>query len=140
MLAVGRDYPPLTPHLTVTNAAAAMRFYRNAFDAVERRCLPGREGGVSHAEITINRGLIVLSDVANGPEAMAPPLPGEGAAVSLRLMLPAAEQVDAWYARAVSNGAEPEMAPTNAHWGLRFAAVRDPFGHRWVLQARNEAR
>ena len=64
MLAVGRDYPPVTPHLTVTNAAAAMTFYRNAFDAVERRCLPGREGGVSHAEITINRGLIVLSDVA----------------------------------------------------------------------------
>jgi uncharacterized glyoxalase superfamily protein PhnB len=55
-------------------------------------------------------------------------------------MLPEAKQVDAWYARAVSNGAVPEMAPTNAYWGLRFAAVRDPFGHRWILQARTESR
>lgn len=138
MLAVGRDYPPVTPHLTVTNAAAAMTFYRKAFDAVERRCLPGREGGVAHAELSINRGVIVLSDVDHRADAVPPPLPGEGVAVSLRLMLPVAEQVDAWYARAVSNGAAPEMAPTSAPWGLRFAAVRDPFGHRWILQARTD--
>ncbi|WP_236823779.1 VOC family protein [Blastochloris viridis] len=124
----------------MTDAAAAMTFYRNVFDAVERRCLPGRAGGVAHAELTINRGLIVLSDTESEAETTAPPLPGEGASVSLRLMLPSIELVDAWYARAVSNGAAPEMAPTNAYWGLRFAAVRDPFGHRWILQARNEAR
>ncbi|NJL08704.1 MAG: VOC family protein [Methylacidiphilales bacterium] len=139
MLAVGRDYPPVAPHLTVRSASAAMAFYRAAFDAVERRCLAGRDGIVVHAEIMINRGLIVLSDARAACSATAAPTPECATPVSLRLMLSGPAQVDAWYARAVSNGAPPTMAPTSAHWGLRFAAVRDPFGHRWILQARTEA-
>ncbi len=26
-----------------------------------------------------------------------------------------------------------KMSPTNSFWGTRFAILRDPFGHRWIL-------
>ncbi|MGB6698863.1 MAG: VOC family protein, partial [Methylocella sp.] len=28
-----------------------------------------------------------------------------------------------------------ETSPTNSFWGTRVATFRDPFGHRWILNA-----
>ena len=43
--------------------------------------------------------------------------------------------VDEVCARASSLGAKIETQPTNTFWGTRFATLRDPFGHRWILNA-----
>jgi uncharacterized glyoxalase superfamily protein PhnB len=43
------------------------------------------------------------------------------------------EKVDEVYKRATALGASGEMGPTNSFWGTRFAIIRDPFGHRWLL-------
>ena len=46
-----------------------------------------------------------------------------------------AEEVDATFARATKMGATAEVAPTHSFWGTRTAIVRDPFGHRWIMNA-----
>ena len=39
------------------------------------------------------------------------------------------DDVDAMYARACSQGFQPEMTPTDASWGERYFHLRDPDGH-----------
>lgn len=135
MIAIGRDHPPITPCLTVHDADAAILFYRRAFEAIEKRRLASRDGRVTHAELVINGGLIVLADEMPDSDAVMAPTPGAGAPVSLGVRLSEPAAVDTWFARATSNGATPEMAPIDGFWGGRFAALRDPFGHRWMLNA-----
>jgi PhnB protein len=46
-----------------------------------------------------------------------------------------AKMVDEIFAKATSLGAKGETNPTNSFWGTRVATFRDPFGHRWILNA-----
>jgi catechol 2,3-dioxygenase-like lactoylglutathione lyase family enzyme len=39
------------------------------------------------------------------------------------------DDVDAYYARAVSTGLRPEFAPRNGSWGERYFHILDPDGH-----------
>ena len=43
------------------------------------------------------------------------------------------KEVDEVFNRATQLGAKGETQPTNSFWGTRFAVLRDPFGHRWML-------
>ena len=45
--------PTLTPHLVCAGAAAAIDFYKRAFDAVEVTRLPGPQGKLMHAMLRI---------------------------------------------------------------------------------------
>ena len=42
---------------------------------------------------------------------------------------------DAVYAQAVKAGAIGVSEPADMFWGARFAQLRDPFGHLWMLNA-----
>ncbi|MFY9706157.1 MAG: VOC family protein, partial [Desulfobacterales bacterium] len=52
----------LTPHLVCANAAEAIEFYKNAFDAVELVRLSGPEGKLMHAMIRIGDSMAMLAD------------------------------------------------------------------------------
>ena len=39
------------------------------------------------------------------------------------------DDIDAYYARAVSVGLRPEFAPRDGSWGERYFHIRDPDGH-----------
>lgn len=54
-------YPPVVPYLLVPDGAGEIDFLRRAFDAVERLRVPGENGRVTHAEITVGTGLIMLA-------------------------------------------------------------------------------
>ena len=130
------SHSPITPYLTVRGAAAAIDFYCRAFGAAERMRMPAPDGQrLMHAELGVNGGVIFLSDefpehgCSGAPEASAPP------PVAVSLALGTAQEVDAIHARALAAGATSEMGPMDAFWGARFATLRDPFGHRWMLNA-----
>ena len=128
-------YPPIVPYLAVGDAAAAIAFYQAAFGAEEKLRVPG-EGGrnVMHAEITINGGMIMLTDAV--PEHNFPgPSPDAPVPVGLMLAWPLPDDVDRIFAKAVSLGAKAETQPREEPWGARFAAVTDPWGQRWWLHA-----
>jgi PhnB protein len=52
----------VTPHLVCAGAADAIKFYKEAFGAVEIMRLPGHDGKLMHAIIQIGAATIKLID------------------------------------------------------------------------------
>jgi PhnB protein len=127
-------YPTIVPYLAVSDAAAAIDFYKRAFGAQEKMRVPGENRGIMHAEVLINGGLVMLTDSA--PEMGFPaPNPGDRVPVGIMVAWTKPAEVDAVFARAVEAGGTAETEPRDEPWGSRFAGVIDPFGQRWWLHA-----
>jgi uncharacterized glyoxalase superfamily protein PhnB len=130
------ERPKVAPYLTVSPAAGAIVFYTNVFKATQKALMPAMDGvRIVHCELSINGGAVMLSDAFPEFGNIRTPLPGEPVTMSVSLEFAKAEEVDETFARATSLGAKGEMQPTNSFWGTRFAIIRDPFGHRWMLNA-----
>jgi uncharacterized glyoxalase superfamily protein PhnB len=128
--------PPVAPYLTVSPAMAAIGFYTAVFGAEQKALMPALDGlRVMHCELAINGGSIMLADAFPEFGNTRVPLPNEPAVMSVSLEFPAVQKVDETYERAISLGGKAETSPTNSFWGTRFATFRDPFGHRWILNA-----
>ena len=127
--------PPVAPYLTVTPAAAAVAFYTTAFGATQKALMPALDGiRIMHCELEINGGAVMLADAFPEMNKTRPPVPNDYATVSISLEFPTASGVDDTTARCASLGATTDMGPMNSFWGTRFAVIRDPFGHRWMLK------
>lgn len=124
------DYSPVTPYLTVDDAARAIDFYKAAFDAQERMRLTDKDSGkIGHAELTIRGQIIMLADEFPGMNTSPKTL--GGATTCFALMVP---DTDAAYQRALDAGAVSIRPPENQFYGHRTALVRDPAGHQWSFQ------
>lgn len=127
------DRPSFAPYLTISNAAAAIEFYKKAFGAVElvRHAAPGTDK-LMHAHLVIHGGDIMLSDdfsqMANTksetPEALG------GSPVTFHIHSDNADEV---WQNAVAAGAEITMPLADQFWGDRYGQLRDPFGHKWSI-------
>jgi uncharacterized glyoxalase superfamily protein PhnB len=117
------------PHLVCEGAADAIEFYKKAFNAVEQMRMPGENGRLMHAAISIGESTIMLADDfpeygGFGPKAL------KGSPVTLHLMVP---NIDEAFQQAVDAGATVRMPPADMFWGDRYGQVVDPFGHHWSL-------
>jgi PhnB protein len=121
----------VTAHLTVSDAAAAIEFYKKAFGAVEvaRMPIPG-SGKLLHAEINIRGTAIMLCDELPMMEYWQSPATLKGTTVALHLWC---EDVDAAFKQAIAAGATISMPLIDMFWGDRYGKLRDPFGHEWSL-------
>ena len=129
-----RIYPTITPYLGVRGAVAAIEFYRQAFHAVEVLRLETTDGLVSHAEIRIGDSLVLLADEMNGSPQQSPSSLA-GTSVAVRLYV---DDVDACFARALAAGGEQLRGVADQFYGDRNGALRDPFGHVWIVSTRVE--
>ena len=125
--------PPLLPYLTVSDAAAAIEFYKKAFGAVEheRHQMPGSPK-VMNAQLSINGGVFMLADDFSkemNTKSLTPEALG-GTSVMLAIT---STDVDADWERAVAAGAIVGMPLKDQFWGDRWGQVHDPFGHSWSL-------
>jgi PhnB protein len=122
---------PLLVQLTVSDAEAAIAFYIAAFGGSELyRNRETAEGGrVAHCELLIAGARIMLHDEFPEYGLLAPASLG-GSPISLNLYV---DDVDETYARAIAAGGQIITTPTDHFWGARSGALRDPFGHRWVV-------
>jgi PhnB protein len=128
--------PPVSPYLTVSPAIAAIAYYTTVFGAQQKAIMPAFDGiRILHCELSINGGSLMLADAFPEFAATRIPLPGELATSSVSLEYPKAKDVDAIFTKATGLGAKGETNPTNSFWGTRVATFRDPFGHRWILNA-----
>lgn len=131
---------PVTPYLTVKGAADAIAFYVKAFGATENARMPAQDGKrLMHADITINGGRVLMSDEfpEHGEEhgAVHAPTAKNAAGVAIALHYAKPAEVDAVFRRAVDAGCKSTLEPEDMFWEARFAMLRDPFGHRWMLNA-----
>ena len=120
------------PNLVVTDAAAAIDFYRNAFGARETARYTDSSGAIVHAEITIGDFTVGVKDEGYGD--VAPPSLG-GTPVMLALEV---SDVDATAEAAIGAGATVVYPVGDQPYGDRAGRVADPFGHQWMLSQRNE--
>jgi PhnB protein len=128
--------PPVAPYLTCSPALAAIAFYTQVFGAEQKAFMPALDGlRVMHCELALNGGTVMLADAFPEFGQTRVGIPGEAATVSVSLEFAAKDKVDDTFEKAVKLGGRAETAPTNSFWGTRLATFRDPFGHRWILNA-----
>jgi PhnB protein len=126
----------IVPYLTVKGAGEASAFYQKAFDAKENGRHLAEDGKrFMHIALTIQGGDVFLCD--EFPEHGSAPAPTaeRPAPVQITIQLEAPKDVDAVYAQALKAGAVGIMEPADMFWNARFAQLRDPFGHHWMLNA-----
>ncbi len=126
--------PPITPYLVVSNAAAAVDFYKKAFAATqdgEAHLMPGTDK-IMHVRLLINGALIMLADDFSdkmGRKSETPEALG-GSPITLALQL---TDVQSFWDTAVAGGATVTMPLADMFWGDRYGQLTDPFGHKWSL-------
>ncbi len=116
-------------YLCVPDTSAAIAFYRDAFGANEKFRLVEPGGRIGHAELEFGPATIMLSDEFPEFGIRAPAAFG-GTATTIHLHV---DDADAVLARALAAGATLERAAQDQFYGERSGAVRDPFGHRWLV-------
>src|ERR1051326_1476409 len=127
-------YPALTPYLIVRDAAAAIDFYKTAFNARERVRIRAPGGRLGHAELEFDDSVVMLADEAPEHHAVAPG-GGEERSVSMHLYVP---DVDSVMKQAESAGARVRDQAETRFYGDRLGTVVDPFGHVWHISTHVE--
>jgi PhnB protein len=123
----------LTPNLVVEGGRAALDFYTEAFGAEVVGAFE-QNGLVLHSEVRIGDSLFMVCDPM--PEyGLAAADPSGPVHASFMLYV---DDVDTVFARAVGLGATPLEEPSLQFHGARAGSIRDPFGHRWMLNTHVE--
>jgi uncharacterized glyoxalase superfamily protein PhnB len=117
------------PYLRLQRCAEAIEFYKRAFDATELFRLAEPSGRIGHAEIRIGNTTLMLADEYPEYGIVGPQTLG-GTTFAMHLHV---DNADAWMERAVQAGAVVTRPAADAFYGERSGAVRDPFGHEWLL-------
>jgi len=126
----------IVPYLTVKGAGDAVAFYQKAFDAKEYARHAAEDGKrFMHIALNIHGGDVFLCD--EFPEYGGAPAPTaeRPAPVQITIQLKNPADVDAFFRQAVTAGATSVSEPADMFWNARFAQLRDPFGHLWMLNA-----
>jgi PhnB protein len=121
------NYPRVAPYLSIEGAAEAIGFYCDVLGATERGRMPGPDGKIGHAELSLGDSLIMLSD--SMPEMGGPsPKALGGSPVTMMVYV---EDADAVFKKAVSAGAKEISPVQDQFYGDRSGQFEDPWGHRW---------
>lgn len=124
----------LTPYLCVSDAAAALTFYRDAFGAFETMRVVGDDGRIGHSEFVIGGARFMMADEFPEIGVVSPQTLG-GTPVAMHLDV---VDVDHVHREAVSQGATSLQEPADQTHGNRHSTIVDPFGHRWMLSQQIE--
>jgi PhnB protein len=120
----------VTPRLVVSDGAAAIDFYAQAFGAQEiGHRFVDPEGHLVHAEFEIGDSVIAISEIDDGE-------PAAGGVTAI--METYWREVDTAWERALRAGAEVIFPLADQFYGDRSGRLRDPFGQQWVLGQRIE--
>ena len=125
--AIPDGYHSVTPFIQVKGVAKLIDFLKAALGAEEVMRMPGPDGTVMHAEVTIGNSRLMLGEPTQG----GPPPSSSSFYVYV-------SDVDAMYKRATGAGAKSVSQPTDQFWGDRMATVTDSFGNTWSLATHKE--
>jgi uncharacterized glyoxalase superfamily protein PhnB len=125
---VNRSAPAATivPVLIYEDVAKAIDWLRGAFKFTERLRAAGRDGRVTHAQLSVGEGAVMLG--AQGADFKAPRPDEVNQYVLVRV-----EDVDRHFEHAKQFGARIVSLPANMPFGERVYTASDPAGHRWTF-------
>ena len=122
-----------TPHLIVSDGPAALKFYKEVFDAEEGDSMMAPDGRrLLHGEVVLDGHKLFLSDEFSEAEGGNCKMPKTLGGTSVRITLHV-DDADALVERAVARGARVLMPVQDMFWGARYGQIADPFGHHWGI-------
>jgi PhnB protein len=121
------DTPRVTPYLYYQDVAAALRFLADAFGFREKLRMPGSDGTIAHAEMTLGDGLVMMG--CPGADYRNPKRLGQ----TTQSLYVYVDDVDAHCARAKKAGAKIIDEPEDQFYGDRRYGAEDPEGHHWYF-------
>ena len=124
------DTPQIAPYLLYEDVAGALDWLARAFGFRERLRMPGPDGAVTHAEMELGEGLIMLGDP--GDDYRSPKRLGH----STHLVHVYVDDVDRHYEQARQAGATILAEPAGQEYGDRRYDAEDLEGHRWSFAQR----
>ena len=116
------------PMLRIRNGVTDIDFYKNAFGAVEHFRVNNDDGTVHVAEFDIDGAVFHIHEIY--PHTEFDPKPHEGV-VTVGLFV---DDVHGMFDQAIAAGGVSLSPVTDYEYGYRQGALRDPFGHVWMLQ------
>jgi len=119
--------PRITPYLLYEDVEAALEWLGRAFGFRERLRIPGPDGRVTHAEMELAGGLVMMGHP--GADYRNPKRLGAHT-VHIHVYV---DDVDAHCARARGAGARIVAEPEDQFYGDRRYAAEDPEGHTWFF-------
>jgi len=122
-------YPRVAPYLYIDGARSAIDFYVSVLEAEVRMTMPGPDGKVGHAELTIGDSVLMLADEFPDMGVRGPRSVG-GSPVTIHVYV---EDVDETFERAISAGAVVLKPVEDKFYGDRGGEFEDPYGHRWSI-------
>ena len=119
--------PRITPYLFYNDVPAALEWLAKTFGFESRLTLPGADGSLMHAEMTLSDGVIMMGPPSDEQGSKSPKDLG---AVNQSLFV-YVDDLQAHYERAKGSGAKIVMEPVEMFWGDRVYSALDVEGHRW---------
>jgi PhnB protein len=125
---IPEGYNAVIPALAFKGADAAIKWYKNVFEAKEKMRFDNPDGTIAHAEITIGDCVIMLSE--ENLEFNKSPKTSNGNSVNLYIYVP---DVDATIKKAVDSKAKLIKPAEDQFYGDRSGRFEDPFGYLWIV-------
>ncbi|MFE0704089.1 VOC family protein [Streptomyces sp. NPDC058872] len=116
----------ICPTLRYEDAKAAVKLLTEGFGFTERAVYEGEDGRVRHAELSYGNGMVMLGSKGGGTDFDRLVAGGGPVTVYVRV-----DDVDEHHARAVAQGVEIVMPPTDQEYGSRDYSARDAEGNVW---------
>lgn len=119
--------PTVYPALSYRDAPAAIEWLKDAFGLKEMMVVPGENGTVVHAEMSIGEGVIMLGS-ARAELGWSSPLDLPAVNQSVYVVI---SNPDQHYEHAKSAGAEITIELKTTDYGSRGYSAKDIEGHHW---------
>ena len=124
-----KDMPRITAYLHYQDVAAATAWLEQFFGFRTRFTMPDAAGGVVHAEMTYEDGLIMMGRANAEHGYMSPKdLPGINQGLYVYV-----DDLERHYTHSRESGARIIMEPETMFWGDRIYAAADIEGHHWTF-------
>jgi len=121
------NMPRITPYLYFEDVVSALDWLARTFGFRERLRMPGEDGRITHAEMELADGVIMMGHP--GPDYRNPKRLGH---VTQALYV-YVDDVDKHFEQAKEAGAKILQEPKDQVYGDRSYGATDPEGHHWYF-------
>jgi uncharacterized glyoxalase superfamily protein PhnB len=120
----------IIPGVRYRDAAAAIEFLCTAFGFEKRLVVPGDDGFVPHAQLTLGDGMIMLGTARDDEYGALISQPADVGGTTAAAYI-VVDDIEPHYERAKAAGAEILIELTAQDYGGSAYTARDPEGHVW---------
>ena len=120
----------IIPTMRYHDAPAAIEWLCEAFGFERRLVVPGEDGSIAHAQLTLGGGMIMLGS-ARDDEFGGLVKTAREAGANTQSAYIVVEEIDEHYQKARAQGAEIVMEIADQDFGGRLYSAVDPEGYLW---------